>query len=204
MADELQARFAERDAALAETQAALAVRDQFLSVAAHELRTPLTALKGQVQMAQRRLARGGDPAAAEAMLTRAEMQVDRLGGLINDLLDVARISAGGFLVELEPVAPAPLIRRVVETERLMAPGRRIDLDLPRALPVIRADEARLEQVLLNLLENARKYSPDGSPIRIDADTRDGWLEISVQDHGAGIPPEEQRAIFDRLDRKSTR
>ncbi|MGH2587195.1 MAG: ATP-binding protein [Dehalococcoidia bacterium] len=202
MSREVQARFNEREAALEEAKLALDVRDQFVSVAAHELRTPLTALKGHVQIARRRLAGGVAATDLEPLLRRAETQVDRLTGLVSDLLDVARISSGGFVIEPEPVAPAPLIRRVAEIEQALAPGRRIELDLPQRLPVIDADPPRLEQVLINLVENALKYSPPDKPVRIAAEVVEDRLEIVVQDQGPGIPAEEQEYIFERFHRAS--
>jgi signal transduction histidine kinase len=202
MAVELQERLDERESALDEARAALTVRDQFLSVAAHELRTPLTALKGQVQIARRRLATGAAPSDLDALLGRADSQVDRLSDLISDLLDVTRISTGRLSIEKEPVAPAPMIRRIVELERAMAPHRAIGLLMPETLPVIEADPARLEQVLFNLLENAVKYSPDDAPIEVRAGAAGDRLEIAVRDHGDGIDPDEQTFIFERFQRGS--
>jgi signal transduction histidine kinase len=199
---ELQQRLDERQTALDEARAALSVRDQFLSVAAHELRTPLTALKGHVQIARRRLAGGVPPSDLDPLLRRADGQVDRLTDLINDLLDVSRISSGRLSIEREPVAPVPLIRRVVELEGATAPSRPIELDLPETLPVFEADAARLEQVLFNLIENALKYSPPDSPVSVRARLVDGCLEISVSDRGAGIASEEQAQIFERFQRAS--
>jgi signal transduction histidine kinase len=202
MALELQARLDGRQAALDEAKAALSVRDQFLSVAAHELRTPLTALKGQVQIAQRRLAGGTPPAELEPLLRRADTQVDRLSDLISDLLDVTRISSGRLMVEPEPIAPAAMIRRVVELEQAMTPHRRIEFDAPERLPVIEADPMRLEQVLFNLMENALKYSPPSTPVRVHAAVINERLVIDVEDGGAGIAVEDQAFIFERFRRAS--
>jgi signal transduction histidine kinase len=200
MAQEVQERFAERDAALAETQAALAVRDQFLSVAAHELRTPLTAMKGQVQLARRLLIRGAAPDEVALLIERADAQADRLTGLITDLLDVSRISAGRFTVAPEPVALAALVERAVEMERGAMPPRDIDVAMPDPPPAIEADPARLEQVLINLLENARKYSPEDRPIHVHVSADDDHVAIAVRDEGIGIPPEDLDQIFERFHR----
>jgi signal transduction histidine kinase len=196
---DMRDRLAEREAALHEVRAALAVRDQFLTVAAHELRTPLTALKGHIQLAKRRFSRGM-PERAQDHIIRAEEQIERLTMLVNNLLDVSRLNAGRLDLVQRPVDLAPVIRRVVELERDVPPEREIDLTCPESLPPVLADPTRIEQVLINLLENARKYSPEGRPIRVTAEVRDGAIVIAVQDHGIGIPAEEQTRIFERFHR----
>lgn len=202
MAVELQQQLDGRQTALDEAKAALSVRDQFLSVAAHELRTPLTALKGQVQIAQRRLGSGVPPSELTYLLQRADAQVDRLTDLIGDLLDVSRISTGRLSIEREPVAAVPLVRRVVNMAQALAPDRPIELDVPVTLPVIEADPTRIEQVLFNLIENALKYSPPESPVLVRAAVVGARLEISVHDQGAGIAADEQDQIFERFRRAS--
>jgi signal transduction histidine kinase len=200
MAQEVQERFAERDAALAEAQAALAVRDQFLSVAAHELRTPLTAMKGQIQLARRLLIRGAPPDDAALLIERADAQTDRLTGLITDLLDVSRISAGRLTITPRPVALAPLVERTVEMERGAMPPRSISVVLPDPPVTVEADPARLEQVLINLLENARKYSSEEQPIEVRVTADDDHVTIAVRDQGIGIPPQDLDQIFERFHR----
>jgi signal transduction histidine kinase len=200
MALQVQERFAEREAALEEARAALAVRDQFLSVAAHELRTPLTAMKGQVQLARRLLVRGAAPAEVILLVERADAQADRLTGLITDLLDVSRISAGRFTIAPEPVALAALVERTVEMERGAMPPRDIRVEMPDPGLVVEADPARLEQVLINLLENARKYSPEDRPIHVRVTSADQTVQIAVRDEGIGIPPQDLDQIFERFHR----
>lgn len=189
-------------AALAEARAALAVRDQFLSFAAHELRTPLTSLRGNVQLASRRLVRGAGPEPVLQVLERAEAQVDRLGRLVRDLLDVSRISSSRIMLQSEPLALESLVRRTVEMERDAEPSRLIDLELPARSLVANADAERLEQVVVNLLQNARKYSPAEAPIHVRLESGRDLARISVQDHGIGIPAEDLPHIFDRFHRAS--
>lgn len=171
---------------LRESRAALVTRDEFLSMASHELKTPLTALKGQVQLAGRRLRRGAVDQVDE-LIEQADVQVDRLGALVRDLLDVSRIAAGGFAVERKPIQLRRLIERAVTLERSAAPERTITLDLPEELPVVYADAERLEQVLVNLLENAQKYSSVETEIHVRAVANDGVISIAVEDQGVGIP-----------------
>ena len=182
-----------------EMKSALAIRDQFLVIASHELRTPLTPLKGLLQLAHFRLTRR-EYEPLKRYLVRADVQADRLGGLVTSLLDVSRIASGRFVVECEPVALLPLIERVLEVTRVMEPDRTITLTTPDAPVVALADPARLEQVLMNLLANACKYSPPEMPIRVHVQAEPHETAIAVQDEGIGIPADEQQRIFERFHR----
>jgi PAS domain S-box-containing protein len=199
MAIENARLYHEAQAALTEATRALSLRDEFLSVASHELRTPLTALKGQVQLAERRLRRGQYDA-VPTLIQHADAQIDRLARLIRDLLDVSRISSGGITVECEPVALGALVQHVVELERAAAPGRTITLVMPDTVPAVLADAQRIEQVLFNLLQNAKKYSPPGTPIGVRLSVTDGAVAVAVTDQGGGIPAEDLPHIFDRFHR----
>lgn len=200
MAAEIEARFAERDAALADARAALAVRDQFMTIAAHELRTPLTALKGNVQLAGRGLRRGDDLDRIAAMIGRASGQVDRLTKLISDLLDVSRLTDGRVAIERQPVQIDDLIREAVEVTSATAPDRQFRLDLGEQGTEVTADPGRIEQVLINLIENARKYSPPESPIIITLRASEDEVAVAITDQGIGIPEREQERIFERFHR----
>jgi PAS domain S-box-containing protein len=195
--------YAEAQRALAEANRALAVRDEFISIASHELLTPLTALKGQLQLAGRRL-RHQRGAELVPFIRQAEAQVDRLTKLVRILLDVSRLSSGRFALDRQPVALRPLLSRIVEMERAASqPPRHIDLVLPASTPVVLADPDRLELALVNLIENARKYSPADTPIEVRLDDGTDQVRISVRDEGIGIPAEEQEHIFDRFRRGRT-
>src|SRR5262249_40172893 len=115
--------------ALDEVTTALATRQRFLSVASHELRTPLTALKGQLQLVQRRLARGIEGEVLAGSIAAAGRQVDRLSRLVGELLDVSRLAEGRFAVDPEPLDPTALLQRVVQQERELEPERPLELRL---------------------------------------------------------------------------
>jgi PAS domain S-box-containing protein len=185
---------AERQAREA-AQDAVAVRDQFLSVAAHELRTPLTSLKGQIQIAQRFLQRGVPAAELDERLAEADRQADRLTRLVGAMLDVSRLAAGRFVVEPRRIALAPLVERLVALERDAHPERRYDLAIADPSIELAADEDRLEQVIVNLLQNARKYSPEDRPIQIAVAGNDEWVTVAVRDEGIGVPPDEIGRVF---------
>jgi PAS domain S-box-containing protein len=187
-------------AALAEARAALAIRDQFLSFAAHELRTPLTSLRGNIQLANRRLTRGMSADLILEALERAEGQVDRLGRLVRDLLDVSRIGAGRVVLQREPIPLESLAQRTVEVVRDAEPSRRIDLLLPPRSLVVDGDAERLEQVLINLLQNAIKYSPPEAPVAVRLESGRELARLAVEDHGIGIPAEDLPHVFDRFHR----
>jgi signal transduction histidine kinase len=195
---------------------AVRVRDTFIAVAAHELRTPMTALRGYAQMLARGLRREhGVGETTPRHLKEAEMvlhQADRLARLINDLLDVSRIDSGKLELHPEPVDLAALARDLVSqvqgTQDLhtnSGPGCRLSVDAPAAL-VVAVDRSRIEQVLLNLLINAVKFSPDGGEIEVavTSATRTGErqpqevVRLSVRDHGVGIPPERREQVFQRF------
>lgn len=201
--EEERKKLLEREqAALAEARSALALRDQFLSFAAHELRTPLTSLRGNIQLAQRRLERGATSEAIIEAVGRADSQVDRLRRLVDDLLDVSRIGSGRLSIDVETVALQPLVKRMVDMERDIEPLRAIELSLPEASILLDVDPGRLEQVLINLLHNARKYSPPDKSVSVRVDRGTEHVRIAVQDQGIGIPPEDVPHIFDRFHRAS--
>jgi PAS domain S-box-containing protein len=172
------------------------LKDEFLSVAAHELKTPITALKGYTQLAIKRT-----PPVPETQYTRRALetideQADRITRLVQKLLDVSRIQSGGL--ELQPVRfdLQKLMARVVEQAQVIAPSHTIILTAHAPIMVM-ADYARLEQVLLNLVDNAIKYSSKDGTIRLASELLPGRVRVSVHDHGVGIPENKLPHIFDR-------
>lgn len=172
-------------------------REEFLSVASHELRTPVASIKGYAQMLLRAQQRGRlDPERLDQSLGTIDHEVGRLTGLINDLLDVSRIRTGRLTLQ-----PARIDLAQAVDDLLCRFATRLD-DRHRleasflARPLwVDADLPRLEQILLNVLENAAKYSPAGGAIRVRALAEDGDAVVSVADEGIGIAPEEQAGIF---------
>lgn len=168
------------------------VRDEFISIASHELKTPLTALLLQVQMIQRKMGESADVRDAAALIQR---QIHRFTELIDAMLDVSRISAGRFALNLEPVCLSTLVRDLVVNLR----NDQIRIDLPATLQVS-LDRPRIEQVVTNLLDNAIKFG-EGKPIhvRLQRETN-GSVLLTVQDHGVGIDAEFLPRMFSRYGR----
>ena len=194
--------FAAERQARAEAQDALASRDQFISIASHELRTPVTTIKGHAQMILRANARGRlDDVRLRESLENVNAAADRLNALVQDLLDVSRLRTGRLSLELEQVEPAALVRSVLSRHAAhLAEGRRFSTKISSGLPTITADSGRLEQVLINLIGNAAKYSERGSTIHITAHPEDGGVRIEVRDQGIGLPPGAADQIFEPFGR----
>ena len=189
----------------AQAQQAIRMRDEFLSIASHELRTPLTPLQIQLQRLIGTRGRSAvenlAPERLRTILTRAEAQVERLAALIDNLLDVSRISSGRLKLERDAHVDLSAVAREVTgrfQEELARAGCVVVLQADG--PVVgRWDPLRLEQVLTNLLSNAVKYGP-GHPIEVDVLERDGRGVLRVADHGIGVPPDKIDKIFDRFER----
>jgi signal transduction histidine kinase len=134
---------------------------------------------------------------AEALRTITN-QSDKLDRLLGHLLDISRLEAGKLALEQQPTDLPELVGQVVTSARARGAAHPITLAAPPTL-MAEVDPLRLEQVLVNLLDNAIKYSPDASPIEVTVSrSTDDALEIAVRDHGLGIPPEKRARIFERF------
>jgi two-component system sensor histidine kinase/response regulator len=201
----LEQQVAERTRALAAHTAQL---ETFLGLASHELRTPLTSLKLSVQMAQRRLheLRAGllTPAFDQTLtqldhlLARSQAHAERVGRLIDELLNVSRIEAGKLEMHLAPADLGALVRETVEEQRQAAPGWMLDLSLPAEAIPIEADADRISEVLTNYLTNALKYAPADHPIAVGVACAGAQARVWVQDQGPGLAPIEQARIWGRF------
>ena len=177
------------------------LRAEFLAMVGHELRMPLAAVKGSVTTL---LEAAGDldPAEMTQFFHIIRDQSDRMRYLIGDLLDLARIEAGAL-----PVDPEPADLRLIVDEakaRFVAGDARnaLNVDLAADLPLVMADQRRIVQVLSNLLANAARYSPDGSPVLVTAAREGVHVGISVSDQGKGIQPELLPELFRKYSRAS--
>ena len=174
-------------------------KDEFIATLSHELRNPLAPLKNSLHVL--RLV-GANAAAAAPVHAMMERQVDHLVRLVDDLLEMSRISRGTFELRCERVELATIVRNAVETsDPLIERARhRLELELPRAPVWLDGDPVRLAQILSNLLNNAAKYTPLGGRIVLRAEAQSGLAVISVRDNGAGIAPEALSRIFEMFSR----
>lgn len=179
-----------------ELQQANHLKDFFLSVASHELKTPITTIRGQAQLALRRLDRRGPEAALRMrdVLVCVEEQTRRVTDLINDLLDISTLRSGRLSLQYHQCDLNEVCRRAVEEQRSLS-GRSIELQLPTPAVHLSADARRLGQVMTNLLSNALKYSPRECPVWVEMVYTERGVRLSVRDIGRGIPAEQMASIF---------
>jgi signal transduction histidine kinase len=175
------------------------LRTDLLAAVGHELRTPLTAIRTSVGLLLDPTAQP-DPETATQLLQTIARGADRMQRLLADLLDLARFRAGRIPLQCRRFNAVQLARDVALA---MAPvlnqhGQSLDLVLPNTPVTIYGDHRRLEQVLLNLLSNAQKFSPDGSPLKLAVSAADGDILWSVTDQGPGIAPQDQARLFERF------
>ena len=174
------------------------VRQDFVSNVSHELRTPLAALRALVDT----LRDGAldDPPMAQHFLDRMEGEVDSLTQMVQELLELSRIESGQVPFEFESIPAAQLLQR--GADRLRPQAERADIALtltvPDDLPDVMADAQRVQQVIMNLIHNAIKFTPPGGSIDVSAETADNLVVLVVRDTGAGIPAADLSRIFERF------
>jgi PAS domain S-box-containing protein len=173
------------------------LKDEFISVVSHELRTPLTSIRGSLGLLAGG-AMGELPARANRMVAIASDSCDRLTRLINDMLDVERISSGAVPMQPADWEAADLIAKAVAETRQFADGGGIRLVVDQVEGAVHADADRVIQTLTNLVSNAAKFSPAGATVTIGAEGQDGQVLFKVADQGRGIPPEKLDLIFERF------
>ncbi|MCA1957871.1 MAG: HAMP domain-containing histidine kinase [Nitrospira sp.] len=176
------------------------LKSTFVSVVSHELRTPMTSIKGYVENLLDGLA-GALTEKQARSLERVKHNIDRLTRMINELLDLSKIEAGRLELHLAPIDIVDLVEDVVENHRATARQKSILLRtvLHAPLPMVRADTDKLHRVLINLVHNAIKFTPEGGEILVEVGTRDfDFVEVTVIDSGNGIPTDELDKIFDKF------
>lgn len=177
------------------------MKAKLMSNISHELRTPTAVVKEFISLILDGVA-GELSTAQKQYIQIMQSNVERLSRLIENLLTLARSDTGGFTIVLRPVELGAVIDTVAAslTPKLAKKGMKLVVDLPPAIPLIYADRDAVTQVLTNLVENARKYSPDNTMVTIKAAPKGSRVEIAVIDQGYGIPPEEHEAVFKRFHR----
>ena len=197
---ELEFRLAGRRA-MAEAAEREQLKDAFLGMLSHELRTPLTTIFAATQM----LARDPDVVAVERardLVPDIVTESERMLRLIDDLMVLTRLEQGRLETDREPVLLQRVLPKAIEIESRRWPGRRIELDIPSDLPPVAADQSYVEQISLNLLSNALKYSGEGDPVHVSARAEQSVVEVRVRDHGIGVSHKDREAIFQLMFRSA--
>lgn len=175
------------------------LRNTFVSVVSHELQTPVAIIKGYASTLAREDAHWDDET-LRGRLKAIEDESDRLNHLLGNLLYASRIHAGGLKMEQSEIDLTEVIRSVVRRFKARSSERAITVRLLAHFPLVMADRNRIEEVIMNLLDNAVKYSPRGKPTRVRGQVTDDEVVVSVTDIGQGIPLREQERIFERFQR----
>ena len=190
-AEELEHKVGEATARLGEMDR---LKSGFVALASHELRTPLTALQGFSELLA---TRAFAPVEVRRLAEIMRGEIERLGRIVSDFLDLARLERGlAPAIRRAVLDPAPLIAAAVELFRRTRTTHRLELHVEGALPRVDADADALDRVLKNLISNALKYSPPGSCVRVRARATDGVVAVDVEDEGPGIPAEERARVFE--------
>jgi PAS domain S-box-containing protein len=178
------------------------IKDEFLATISHELRTPLTAMLGWVRMLRTGTL---DPAAQQRALEVIDRNVRSQAQLIEDLLDISRITVGKLRLDVRPVQPAAIIAAAVESLRFAAEARQIRVQtiLDSNAGPVAGDFERLQQVVWNLLSNAIKFTPKGGRVQIVLERVNSHIEVRVTDTGRGMKPEFLPYIFNRFTQSET-
>ncbi len=174
------------------------MKEDFVASVSHELRTPLTSIKGFLQLLLKGKVK--DPAVQQEFLMRASQDANRLMALVNDLLDLSRLEAGRLQLELEEVDMSTLITETLQSLQGLAGEKGISMTYtpPKTSVIVKADRRRLQQVLVNLVANAIKFSEAHRTILVTGEVTNDNVTIKVIDQGPGIPAEELPKLFDKF------
>ncbi|HMG07834.1 MAG TPA: GAF domain-containing sensor histidine kinase, partial [Mucilaginibacter sp.] len=177
-----------------EVKALSAKKDEFIALASHELKTPLTTIKGYLQV----LDRAERDQVSKSFISKMLKQVDKLNALISDLLDVSKVEAGKLRLDLEVFDLRTLAEEVTEILNYTNKTHQIILQGEGEALWIKADKQRMEQVMVNLLTNAIKYSPNANQAQISLEQAAGEVTVTVKDQGMGLTKDQQKQIFTRF------
>ncbi|HEU5374946.1 MAG TPA: HAMP domain-containing sensor histidine kinase [Ktedonobacteraceae bacterium] len=183
---------------VARLEVAFARQKRFVADVSHELRTPLTGLGGSLEMLLLG-ATNDDEEAAHRLMSGMYAEVERMQRLVADLLALTRLDEGRLKLHLTTVEVAPLLADICTQMQSQAHSQSLTYQVPPNLPALRGDADQLRRVLLNIVENALKFTPPGGCVELRAaNGHQGWVTLEIQDTGAGIPPEALPHVFERF------
>jgi len=185
---------------ITELQRLRRIRSEFIDNLSHELRTPLANVRLLTEMLMDDLAEVDVPARVRERVATIDVESGHLVQMINELLDLSRMEHAVTQVRRDAVALGPLVEASMQRLQTFAARQGVTLSaqLPPDLPPVHGDEERLDQLLMNLLHNAIKFSPDGGAVSITADEHPDAAVVSVRDEGVGIPARDQARVFERF------
>ncbi len=195
---ELAEKVEELDQANAELQKLDRIRSEFVSLVSHQLRAPLTNMYGALGHIE-----ANCPvmdATCVRMLPILNQQVERLDRLVRDVLNMARIESGVLVLEPEPISLLPIVQQVAEQVCTRSAARPFRLPTKPGLPLVFADRDQVVEILINLLDNADKYSPPGKEVVIDVRADQTEVTLSIRDFGPGLPPADLDHVFEKFHR----
>ena len=171
---------------------------EFVSNVSHELRNPMASIKAMVETLESGAV--NDPKVALDFLGRMRGDVDRINGLVDDLLELSRMESGQFRVEAEPIALGPIVQGVKRQFSETAASQEVEIEISLAddLPLMMADGEKLTQIFVNLVENSLKFTPAGGRISIHALPYGDWVQIVLKDTGIGVAPQHLPHLFERF------
>ncbi len=177
------------------------MKDEFIGLVSHELRTPLTVITGSLRTA---MSEGLSPVEVSELIQNATEGADQLAGILENMLELSRYQAGRLKLRVEPVSIAGAARSVIKKLDGQGVSHQFSMDIPKDLPPVEADPVRVERILYNLLENATKYSAEGSRINVSASMEGDFIITMVTDEGPGISPDDQSRLFEQFQQLETR
>lgn len=196
LAEQERAELLRREqAARAEAEEANAFKLRFMAMLSHELRTPLASIKGFTSTL---LAPDvhWEAQQIQEFVQVIDVEADTLAELIEELMDISRIQAGVLAIQPEVTHLSPIVEVAQVNLKILAAQHKLSIRLPANIPAVMADKTRIAQVLTNLVGNATKHSPEGTPITLSARNGGRFVQIEVSDQGYGIPPEEREKVFE--------
>ncbi|MBI4187672.1 MAG: PAS domain S-box protein [Chloroflexi bacterium] len=176
------------------------IKDEFIGLVSHEMRTPLTVITGAIKTAIDERISQDD---LRDLLREADSSAESLADILDNLLELSRYQAGRLSLDKKLVKIPEIARKTVDNVRRLYPPREVALDVSNELPPVLIDPVRIERIISNLVENAFKYSAEGSEILVFARRENGDLLVGVSDHGEGIEPELQSKLFEPFGRLKT-